>query len=77
MKKDKSDSRQITLDIEGQSRRVLRSDYVTAKTKQLRKFGYPSLTEQEVSDELDCLANNKPITVIGHFMKYEIVIQNP
>lgn len=46
---------EITFNIDGWSRRVLRSDYVAAKTKQLREFGYPSLTEEEVSAQLDAV----------------------
>lgn len=54
-------------------RTVARKDYVTAKTKQLREFGYEDLSEADVSEQLDkVLANDSKLTVIGIFMKDEV-----
>lgn len=54
-----------------------RAAYVTAKTKQLREFGY-ALTEQHVSDQLDMLLAGKKLgtglTVIGSFMEDEVIL---
>lgn len=67
---------EITINIEGESRRVRRLDYVKAKTKDFREFGYPSLTEEEVSEQLDVVLSGKgTLTVIGHFMKDEVITQ--
>lgn len=56
---------------------VTRSVYVKAKTKQLREFGYPSLTEAEVDEQIDALLQNKEfgkgLTVIGMFMEGEVI----
>lgn len=49
-------------------RKVLKTDYVTAKTKALQQFGYEDLTEKEVSEQVDkILANDENLNVIGHF----------
>lgn len=50
--------------------------YIYAKTKQLQEFGYPSLTEKEVSNQLLLLLNPDPtkeLSVIGQMMEGEIV----
>lgn len=56
---------------------VPREAYVKAKTKQLRKFGYRTLTEDEVDKQIDALLGQKSLgdglTVIGMFIKGEIV----
>lgn len=65
---------EITIKVNGEKRRVLRSDYVTAKTKQLREFGYPRLLESEVSAQLDKILAKKPLNVTGKFMEDDIVI---
>lgn len=65
--------KEITFKLDGVSRRVLRSDYVRAKTKQLQEFGYPSLTEEDVDSQLTALLAGKNLTVIGMFMKDEVV----
>lgn len=54
-----------------------RAAYVKAKTKQLQEFGYPSLTEQEVDEQIDALLAGKKfghgLTVIGMFMDKEVL----
>lgn len=64
--------------IDGKSVECDRAAYVKAKTKQLREFGYPSLTEREVNEQIDCLIAGKTLgnglTVIGKFMEEEVII---
>jgi hypothetical protein len=67
---------EILIEVEGRQKRVLTKDYVTAKTKQLQEFGYTKLTEEEVSSELQNILSNKPLNVIGMFMKDDIVRSN-
>ena len=51
------------------------SDYVKAKTKDLQKFGYSTLTEADVADQLEkILLRDKNLTIIGKFMKDDIVL---
>ena len=50
-------------------RRVLESDYITAKTKDLIASGYNDLTETTVKKQLDKLKNGEKLSVIGMFMK--------
>lgn len=56
---------------------VPRGTYVAAKTKQLQEFGYPSLSEQHVNEQIDALLAGKTLsnglTVIGGFMKDEVL----
>jgi len=53
---------------------VTRSVYVEAKTKQLRAFGYTTLTAEHVSEQIDAILNKKPLTVVGMFMEDEVVL---
>lgn len=50
------------------------SAYVRAKTKQLIEFGYPTLTETDVSEQLEALLAGKKLTVVGKFMEDEVVL---
>lgn len=56
---------------------VPRDKYVKAKTKQMREFGYPSLTEQECDNQITALLAGKEfgkgLTVIGMFMEGEVL----
>lgn len=57
------------------SRRVAKSDYIAAKTKQLREFGYGNLTESDVAEQLDILlhkSDDPDLSVIGMMMKGEV-----
>ena len=66
----------IMLNISG-GRRVFKSDYVRLKTKDLREFGYASITEKEVEDQVDKLLNGSGgLTVIGLFCKDDIIIND-
>lgn len=63
---------------DGRSGRVDRVQYVRAKAKQLREFGYDNLTEADVDEQIDALLAGKPLggglTVIGMFMKGEVAV---
>ncbi len=50
---------------------VSKQDYITAKTKDLKK-SYTSLTEKTVSEQLDKILKGEPLTVIGMFMEDDI-----
>jgi len=60
---------------------VDRDEYVRAKTRQLREFGYDYLTEKHVDEQVDALlqgkAFGKGLTVIGKFMEGEVIQNTP
>lgn len=68
----------INVKIHGNPRRVLRSDYVKAKTKDLREFGYSELTEAEVDEQITAIQEGqklgKGLSVIGKFMEDDICL---
>ena len=50
-------------------------EYVTAKTKDLKEFGYGSLTEEQVLNSVKRVVNKeKLIDVIDHFVKDDIIV---
>jgi hypothetical protein len=54
--------------------KVLKSNYIRLKTKDLIEFGYTNLTEQEVSEQVDKIINKKDdLSVIGMFCKEDIL----
>ena len=53
-------------------RLVAKKDYITAKTKALKEYGYTDLTEKEVSDQLDKILKGESLSVIGMFMEDDI-----
>lgn len=67
----------IKVNLDGKIGMVDREAYVKAKTKQLREFGYPTLTEDETDAQVSALLDRKEfgkgLTVIGMFMEGEIV----
>lgn len=70
---------QIKVSIDGRpAKAVTRKVYVEAKTKQLRAFGYTTLTEKEVDEQITALLEKKSfgdgLTVIGMFMDGEIFV---
>lgn len=68
----------IRVKVNGVDGMVTRAAYVRAKTKQLREFGYPSLTESDVNEQIDAVLAKKSfgegLTVIGMFMKDEVYV---
>jgi hypothetical protein len=74
------DTLKLTLD--GKVRTVAKADYIKAKGKQLREFGYNDLTDEHVAAQLEILLEKKKagatvgmkdgITVIGLLMQKEV-----
>lgn len=63
-----------TIEIEGIRKTVATAAYISAKTKQLREFGYETLTEEGLRKQLIALLAKKPLTVIGMFMESEVIL---
>lgn len=55
-----------------QKAEVYKDSYITAKWKDLVEFGYETLTRETVQSELENLLNNRPVTVIGEFMRNDL-----
>lgn len=53
---------------------VNKKEYIKAKANQLKEFGYSSLTEKEVRLQIDNIIKGNPISIIGMFMKDEVII---
>ena len=47
--------------------------YIKAKTQDLREFGYPTLSEDEVRQQLENVLAGKKTTVIGEFIRSDNV----
>lgn len=60
-------------------KRVLTSDYVPAKIKQLAEFGYPGLTEKNIHEQILALRNGNKfgegLDAIGMMMKDEVTFE--
>lgn len=71
----------IKVKVDGQWATVPRAAYIKAKTKQLREFGYPTLTEKAVADQLDLVLAGKKVgtglDVIGAFIEGDIDFGTP
>jgi len=48
--------------------------YIYAKTKDLQEFGYSQLTGDTVKEQLEKILNGEKLSVIGQFMKDDIVL---
>lgn len=64
----------ITVIVNEEPQKVTIGDYVKAKTKDLREFGYETLTEQEVLKSVERVLNKKTETVIDQFIVDDIVL---
>lgn len=66
----------LIITIDGKRVPCPRKQYVKAKTRQLKKFGYANLTEEEVDQQVTAVLEGKKLTkgltVIGGFMQGEI-----
>lgn len=51
---------------------VEKSDYIKAKTNDLKEFGYESITESCVSEQLEKVIKGEKLSVIGMFIKDDI-----
>jgi hypothetical protein len=66
------DAKEITL---SNGNKVLKSNYIRLKTRDLIEFGYSNLTEQEVSEQVDKILNKQDdLSVIGMFCKDDILV---
>lgn len=67
----------LKIKLEGREYTVPRKAYAIKKTAQLREFGYPSLTVDELEKQIDALLSGKNLgdglTVIGMFMEGEVL----
>lgn len=70
-------SKFIKIDLDGNVREVLKIAYIKAKTKDLQNFGYTTLTEEEVSNQLEKILKGEDLDVIGMFMESDIVLPEP
>lgn len=67
----------LTIELDGRRMVVPRAAYVKAKTRQLKEFGYGTLTEEGVDEQVTAVLEKKKLlnglTVIGGFMQDEIL----
>jgi hypothetical protein len=67
----------LTISHDGKTKTVSRSVYAKAKLKQLREFGYTSLTLSEIENQISAILEGVEfgdgLTVIGMFMEDEII----
>lgn len=55
---------------------VLKSNYIKLKTKDLKEFGYESITENEVAEQVEkILKKEDNLSVIGMFCKGDFYIE--
>lgn len=67
----------INIETDNITGRVLSSDYVTAKTKDLIEFGYKELTEHEVSQQvLKVLNRDLDLSIIGRFVQSDNITES-
>jgi len=69
----------IRIRVDGVEKQVTKEDYIEAKTKQMVEFGYRSLTEDHISQQLELVLAGKMtmaegLTVIGMFIKQDVVM---
>lgn len=53
---------------------ISKRKYVELKTKDLIEFGYSTLTEKEVEEQVDKILNKQELSVIGRFCEDDISI---
>lgn len=56
---------------------VSKDSFISAKWKDLKEFGYTTLTRDEVANQVEKILNGEKLSVIGMFMKNDIVAKNP
>jgi hypothetical protein len=49
-----------------------KDQYINQKLKDLREFGYPSLTREEVAEQLEKALNGEKLNVVGMMIKSDI-----
>lgn len=50
-----------------------KDEYIRQKTRDLRDFGYPNLTEDEVREQLEKVLKGEKLNVIGMFIEGDVV----
>lgn len=63
----------IKIKIDDEEKIVDKKDYIKAKHKQLKEFGYTSLTEDEVAKQLEKVILKEKLNVIGMWMENEVL----
>ncbi len=46
--------------------------YIKMKTADLREFGYSTLTENQVAEQLEKIRKGEPLSIIGKFMENDL-----
>lgn len=64
----------IVIQYDEKQKRVAWDDCVQAMVKMLRDFGYPSVSKQEVENQINAILQKKKLNVIGVMMQNYIVI---
>lgn len=67
---------ELHVNLNGKEGYVTTNQYVVARTKDLREFGYNTLTQKEVEDQVLKILNGEKLNVIGMFMENEIIKEN-
>jgi len=52
---------------------VDKEDYIVARTKDLKEFGYSSITENDVRSQLEKVFKGEVLSVIGLFIEDDII----
>jgi len=63
----------VWLELDGMKKEVLKSDYIRLKTKDLREFGYSTLTEDEVAASLEKALAGNANDVISMFIDGDLL----
>lgn len=63
----------LKIDLDGNVVTVSKEKYVAAKTKDLVEYGYATLTEEEVSKQVDNVLSGAELSIIGMFIEKDIV----
>lgn len=63
----------ITINLDGRILKIDKDQYIAAKTKDLRGYGYEKLSESEVENQLNKVLKGEELSVIGMFIEKDIV----
>jgi len=63
----------IKIDLDGRIVNVDKEQYISAKTKDLKEYGYESLTRQDVANQLEKVIKGEELDIIGMFIEKDIV----
>ena len=65
---------EITVEVDGVRVKISKKKYIKAKTKDLKEFGYPDLTQKHVAEQLEKVLKGQKLTVIGKFIEGDIIM---